>query len=89
VEDTFFFETHLYRSGASDVHIVSHMCRRSTFSDAQDDAKEKKDNDFVTKNNPAVSPAQLTTSQKYSKLKIYSASSMLTSRTAVRNKSCF
>jgi hypothetical protein len=84
-----FLAAHLYRSGASDVHIVSHMCRRSTYSDAQDDAKDKEDNDFVTKNNPAVSPAPPNTGQKYSKLKIYSVSPMSTSRTAVRNKSCF
>jgi hypothetical protein len=44
----------LYRSGASYVHIVSHMCRRNTFADAQEDAKVKTDTDFVTKNNPAV-----------------------------------
>ncbi|KAF2035220.1 hypothetical protein EK21DRAFT_84841 [Setomelanomma holmii] len=40
-------------TGASYVHIVSHMCRRNTFADAQDDAKVKKDTEFVTKNNPA------------------------------------
>ncbi|KUJ21445.1 uncharacterized protein LY89DRAFT_770830 [Mollisia scopiformis] len=40
-------------SGASEVHIVSHMCRKSTFAEAQEDAKVKSDTDFVTKNNPA------------------------------------
>ncbi|KAH7072380.1 hypothetical protein FB567DRAFT_611796 [Paraphoma chrysanthemicola] len=40
-------------TGASHVHIVSHMCRRNTFADAQDDAKIKSDTEFVTKNNPA------------------------------------
>lgn len=40
-------------SGASEVHVVSHMSRKSTFNDAQEDAKTKKDTDFVTKNNPA------------------------------------
>ncbi|KAE9983500.1 hypothetical protein EG328_009840 [Venturia inaequalis] len=40
-------------SGASEVHIVSHMCRKSTFAEAQDDAKIKGDKEFVTKNNPA------------------------------------
>jgi hypothetical protein len=43
------------RSGASEVHIVSHMCRKSTFAEAQNDAKVKGDKEFVTKNNPAVS----------------------------------
>lgn len=46
-------------SGASEVHIVSHMCRKSTFAEAQNDAKIKGDKDFVTKNNPAVRQAYL------------------------------
>lgn len=45
-----------YRSGANEVHIVSHMTRQNTFAEAQDDAKAKDDKEFVTKNNPAVSP---------------------------------
>ncbi|KAF2640005.1 hypothetical protein P280DRAFT_427639, partial [Massarina eburnea CBS 473.64] len=40
-------------SGASEVHIVSHMCRRHTYAEAQDDAKVKGDQEFVTRNNPA------------------------------------
>ncbi|KAF2709143.1 hypothetical protein K504DRAFT_381277 [Pleomassaria siparia CBS 279.74] len=40
-------------SGASEVHIVSHMCRRHTYAEAQDDAKVKDDTEFVTRNNPA------------------------------------
>lgn len=44
-------------SGASEVHIVSHMCRKSTFAEAQNDAKVKDDKEFVTKNNPAVRQA--------------------------------
>jgi len=31
------------------------MCRKSTFAEAQNDAKVKDDKEFVTKNNPAVS----------------------------------
>lgn len=52
------------RTGASHVHIVSHMCRRNTFADAQDDAKIKSDTEFVTKNNPAVRTTSLDISHK-------------------------
>lgn len=40
-------------TGASEVQIVSHMCRRHRFDEAQSDAKDKDDKEFVTKNNPA------------------------------------
>lgn len=40
-------------TGANDVHIISHMCRRATTADSQEDAKNKADTDFVTLNNPA------------------------------------
>lgn len=40
-------------TGASEVQIVSHMCRRHRFDEAQSDAKGKDDKEFVTKNNPA------------------------------------
>ena len=43
----------LCRTGASEVHVVSHMCRRHTFVEAQNDAAAKGDKDFVTRNNPA------------------------------------
>lgn len=33
--------------------MVSHMCRRHTFAEAQDDAATKGDKEFVTRNNPA------------------------------------
>lgn len=42
------------KTGASHVHVVSHMCRRHTFAEAQGDASTKGDKEFVTKNNPAV-----------------------------------
>jgi len=48
----------VHRSGASEVHIVSHMTRQATFADAQNDAKNKVDTEFVTLNNPAVSQTQ-------------------------------
>ncbi|KAK4936556.1 hypothetical protein LTR10_022605 [Elasticomyces elasticus] len=40
-------------TGANDVHIISHMTRQATTADSQEDAKDKKDTDFVTLNNPA------------------------------------
>ncbi|OQO10800.1 hypothetical protein B0A48_04100 [Cryoendolithus antarcticus] len=41
------------KTGATHVHVISHMCRRHTTADSKEDALEKKDTDFVTKNNPA------------------------------------
>jgi len=41
------------KTGASDVHIFSHMSRRHTFDEAQEDAAAKNDSEFVKRNNPA------------------------------------
>jgi hypothetical protein len=80
----------LHRSGASEVHIVSHMCRKSTFAEAQNDAKAKLDTEFVTKNNPAEGiDHQLFSWQNHLELIVRSDSSTLINRTAVQNRSCF
>lgn len=44
------------RTGASHVHIVSHMCRRATHIASLEAAEGKDDKEFVTVVNPAVSP---------------------------------
>ncbi|KAK6436154.1 hypothetical protein LTR95_007649 [Oleoguttula sp. CCFEE 5521] len=41
------------KTSATHVHVISHMCRRHTTADSKEDPAEKKDTDFVTKNNPA------------------------------------
>jgi len=77
----------LNSSGASDVHIVSHMTRRATFAEAQNDAKSKSDTDFVTKNNPAVSEVYLAISRPR-QLNFFSDSSTSISHTVAQNRSC-
>ncbi|KAK0280191.1 hypothetical protein LTR35_008342 [Friedmanniomyces endolithicus] len=41
------------KTGATKVHVVSHMCRRHTTADSKSDAEGKPDTDYVTLNNPA------------------------------------
>jgi hypothetical protein len=42
------------RTGASEVHVVSHMCRRATHKESVDAAEGKDDTEFIKVMNPAV-----------------------------------